>query len=266
MKPSALGHTLIWTYLVAVLVLLYCPLLPPVLSSLSPTGKSPVLSEVTFRWYGELGKNPLLVNSIETSVLVALLTGLITPLLALLAAMAVRELRIPRLVLLLLLLPLFIPGVSMGLANAFFFRELGIAPAVWTITVVHVLWALPFASLIILTAMASFDPVYVEAAYVTGAGRLRAFLDVELPLIRPGVMGGAVFSVILSFNETVRTTLVQGAMNTVQTYIWSRFLQVGLSPPIYALMSIMISLTLALILILLFFSFRRTRLSAETGA
>lgn len=259
MRPSALARGLVWFYVAAVLALLYGPLLPPVLTSLSPTGKTPALGALTFRWYGELGKNPMLVGSIETSFQVALLTGLITPLLALLAAMAVRELRVPRLVLLVLLLPLFIPGVSMGLANAFSFRELGISPSLWTITAVHVLWALPFASLIILTAMASFDPVYVEAAYVSGAGRLRAFLDIELPLIRPGVLGGAVFSVILSFNETVRTTLVQGAMNTVQTYIWSRFLQVGLSPPIYALMSIMIALTLALILILLVFSFRRTR-------
>ena len=90
--------------------------------------------------------------------------------------------------------------------------------------------------------MSAFDPVYLEAAYVHGASRLRAFLDIELPLIAPGVAGSATFSIILSFNETVRTTLVQGPLNTVQTYIWSRYLQIGLTPSIYALMSIMIVL------------------------
>ena len=107
--------------------------------------------------------------------------------------------------------------------------------------------------------MSAFDPVYLEAAYVHGASRLRAFLDIELPLIAPGVAGSATFSIILSFNETVRTTLVQGPLNTVQTYIWSRYLQIGLTPSIYALMSIMIVLTLALIVILLLFSLRRRR-------
>lgn len=257
MRRSQTAQLLNWAYTAAILALLYLPLIPPLLTSVSPTGRNPALSGLTFKWYGELGQNPVLVGSIETSVLVALLTGLITPFLALCAAMAVRELRIPRLVLLLLLLPLFIPGVTMGLANALFLTQLGVSPSLTTIVIVHVLWALPFAFLIILTAMSSFDPVYLEAAYVHGASRLRAFLDVELPLIAPGVAGSATFSIILSFNETVRTTLVQGPLNTVQTFIWSRYLQVGLTPPIYALMSIMILLTLVLIVVLLFFTLRR---------
>ena len=81
----------------------------------------------------------------------------------------------------------------------------------------------------------------------------------ELPLITPGVAASATFSIILSFNETVRSTLVQGPLNTIQTFIWSRYLQVGLTPPVYALMSIMIVLTLVLIAILLLFSLRHNR-------
>ena len=91
-----------------------------------PGGRNPDLSGITFRWYIELPANPVLTGSIATSIKVALIVGLVTPPLALLGAMAVRELRIRRLLLLLLLLPLFIPGVSLGLASAFFFSELGI--------------------------------------------------------------------------------------------------------------------------------------------
>lgn len=259
MKRTHLSQALLWTYVVIVLTLLFLPLLPPLATSVSPTGRQPDLSAITFKWYADLTANPVLAGSIEISAIVAALTGLITPLLALCATMAVRELRIPRIVLLLLLLPLFIPGVSLGLANAFLFQQFGLPPSLANIVIVHVLWALPFAFLIILTAMSTFDPVYLEAAYVHGAGRLRAFLTVELPLIWPGVMGSATFSVILSFNETVRTSLVQGPFNTVQTYVWSRYLQVGLTPQIYALMSLMIVLTLILIGGLLFYNLRRMR-------
>jgi ABC-type spermidine/putrescine transport system permease subunit II len=108
-------------------------------------------------------------------------------------------------------------------------------------------WALPFATLVILIAMATFDPIYLEAAWMCGANRLQAFVDVELPLIRPGVLGAATFSLILSFNETIRTAAVQGGQNTVQTYIWSTYKQVGLSPTLYALMSLLIVLTLTLV-------------------
>jgi ABC-type spermidine/putrescine transport system permease subunit II len=243
-----LRHALAWAYVAAALAFLYLPLVPPLAFSVAPaTAGGPA----TLRWYVELWANPLLVGAIWNSLLIGALVGLLTPPLALLAAMAVRELRMPRLIVLLILLPLFIPGVSMGLATAFFFRLSGIPPSFWTITAVHVVWALPFAFLIILAVMATFDPVYLEAAYLHGANRLRAFLDVELPLIRHGILGAGIFAVILSFNETVRTALVQGPLNTVQTYIWSTFLQVGLSPTLHALMSLLIVLTLALVLVLL---------------
>ena len=208
---------LAWTYIALVLLFLYVPLVPPLASSLAPAGVGE--PGPTLRWYRELWRNPLLVGGIQNSLLIGALVGVLTPPLALLAAMAVRELRPKRLIVLTMLLPLF----------------------------VHVLWALPFAFLIILAVMATFDPVYLEAAYLHGAGRWRAFVDVELPLIRHGVLGAGIFSVILSFNETVRTGLVQGPLNTVQTYIWSTFLQVGLSPTLYALMSLLIALTLALV-------------------
>ena len=115
------------------------------------------------------------------------------------------------------------------------------------IAIVQTAWALPFATLIVVTAMSTFDPVYLEAAYVSGAERWRAFVDVELPLIRSGISGAATFSLILSFNETIRTAVVQGPLNTVQTYIWSTYRQVGLSPALYALMSLLIVLTVALV-------------------
>jgi spermidine/putrescine transport system permease protein len=150
----------------------------------------------------------------------------------------------------------------MGLASAIFFQQLGITPSLWTMLSVQVLWALPFAFLIILTAMATFDPVYLEAAYVHGANQLRAFRDVELPLIGRGILGGAIFSFILSLNETVRTQLVEGAHNTVQTYIWSTYLQVGLSPTLYALMTLLILATLLFVLVLLFVNVRRLRRAA----
>jgi ABC-type spermidine/putrescine transport system permease subunit II len=82
---------------------------------------------------------------------------------------------------------------------------------------------------------------------MSGAGRWRAFWDIEFPLIRPGLSAAATFALILSFNETIRTAIVQGPLNTVQTYIWSTYRQVGLSPTLYALMTLLIAITPVLI-------------------
>ncbi|MGH7072538.1 MAG: ABC transporter permease [Acetobacteraceae bacterium] len=233
-----------WTLIGAFLVLLYLPLLPPILFSVGLA--TPGASAVTFHAFAELSANPILVTATITTIEVAVIVGLAAPALGLLSALAVRALGAPRLVMLLILLPLFIPAISMGLATSFFFRELGIEPSILTVALVQTLWALPFATLVMLTAMSAFDPVLLEAAYVTGANRLRGFLDIELPIIRPGVFGAIVFSLILSFNETIRTSLVQGPLNTLQTYIWSTYKQTGLAPSIYALMTLLILLTLLL--------------------
>jgi ABC-type spermidine/putrescine transport system permease subunit II len=245
-RPGVL-RTLPWLPFGLILAALYLPLAPPLLFSVGAGGPAGGGEGLTWHWYASLPDNPLLLGAVGTTLAIALVTAVAAPLLGLLAAMAVRELRIPRLILLLVLLPLFIPGVSMGLATALFVRQLDLTPGFWSIALVHVLWALPFATLIILTVMAGFDPVYLEAAYMTGANRWRAFRDIELPQIRGGVFGAATFALILSFNETIRTSLVQGGLNTVQTYIWSTYLQVGLSPSLYALMSLLIFATAVLL-------------------
>ncbi len=247
------SRAVFWVVTVVALAFLYAPLVPPLILSATARYQFGQITDApafTLRWYVEMWSNPILVQAFETSVIVAVVVGLATTVLALLAARAVRELRVRRLIIILMLLPLFVPGISMGVATGFFFRELGIPASLLSIVVVHIVWALPFAFLILLTAMATFDPVFLEAAHLSGANRWRAFFDIELPLIYPGVVGAAIFSMIISFNETIRTTMVQGPHNTVQTYIWSTFKQIGLTPTLFALMGLLIVVTFGLVLLL----------------
>jgi ABC-type spermidine/putrescine transport system permease subunit II len=243
-RGARAATALIWAGLGLVLLFLYAPLVPPAIHSFEGA-----LGDAggPFRHYAAIFEDARLMGALRTSLAVGALVALFAPFLALLAAEAVRIWRTPRLIIALVLLPLFVPGVSMGLATGLFFQILGFKPSLLTIAAVQVLWALPFAFLVILTVMANFDQVYLEAAYMSGAGRLRAFFEIELPQIHHGILGAAVFSLILSFNETIRTAVVQGGRNTVQTYLWSQYQQVGLSPHLFALMTLIIVITLALI-------------------
>jgi spermidine/putrescine transport system permease protein len=256
-EATAPSHALLWLYVGLVLLFIYLPLVPPLLFSV--TSNVGGAETFTLAWYVDMWRNPILTQAIVTSLEVGLIVAIVAPLLGLAAAMAIRELSMPRLILALVLLPLFIPGVSAGLATALFFRQAGIPPSLLTIAIVQVVWALPFATLVILIAMSTFDPVYLEAASMSGASRLRGFLDIELPLIRSGLFGAVTFSLILSFNETIRTSVVQGGYNTVQTYIWATYKQIGLSPALYALMSLLIALTLALVVAFLVAGARGSR-------
>ena len=238
--PIATRTWPMWFLIGVVLTILYVPVIPVLL--LSFRGVS--AGEWTLRWYGELWQTALILRALQTTAAIALIVGLLATVLGLIAALSIRELGIPRLILLAILLPLFIPGVSMGLASALLFKLIGIAPSITTIVIVQTVWALPFATLIILTVMAAFDPTYLEAAYDAGATRWQAFRDIEFPLIAPGIYGAASFSLTLSINETIRTSAVQGAWNTIPTYIWSAYKQIGLSPVLYALMGLIIISTI----------------------
>jgi ABC-type spermidine/putrescine transport system permease subunit II len=240
------SRVLVWLCLAGVLAFLYAPLVPPLLLAI----QDPVTENISLQNFGTIHSDPTLVGALTNSVLLAAVVGVTAPLLGLAAAQAVRYFGVPRLIVTVILLPLFIPGVSMGVSSSLFFNLTGIDPSLLTMATVQTLWALPFAFLIILTVMAGFDTLYLEAAYTCGANRTQAFWDVELPQIAPGISGAATFSVILSFNETVRTAVVQGGNNTVQTFIWSRYQQVGLTPNMYALMTAIIVVTLLLILVL----------------
>jgi spermidine/putrescine transport system permease protein len=256
LASSRAATALIWACLGLVLLFLYGPLMPPAIHSFARTGGG---TTGLFDNYAAIFQDERLIRALRTSLVVGVLVAVIAPLLALLAAEAARVWRMPRLIIALMLLPLFVPGISMGLATGLFFHILGVKPSLLTITAVHVLWALPFAFLIILTVMANFDQVYLEAAYMSGAGRLRAFLEVELPQIHQGILGAAVFALIISFNETIRTSVVQGARNTVQTYLWSQYQQVGLAPHLFALMTLIIIITLALIAVVALIEGRQRR-------
>lgn len=261
-RERAILRYVMWAWTVAALIMLYLPMVPPPIFSLSDKGVADALSHPSLAAYSDILTQPVLLQAIWTSLGVALVVGVVTPVLALLAAIAVRELNIPRVVLVLTLLPLFIPGVSMGLATAFLFERMGLEPSLLSICIVNVLWALPFAFLVVLTAMSSFDTVLLEAAWMLGSNRWHAFWDIEFPAIRSGVVGAATFSMIISFNETARTSLVQGIHNTVQTYIWATYKQIGLSPTLYALMTVLILITLLLVLAFWSVSDRRNELPA----
>ena len=236
-------------FLLIVLLFLYAPLVPPAIESFSGPN---VLSGSLLSNYSAIFDDARLLKAVQVSIMVGLITAVVAPLLALIAAQSVRNWQRPRLIVGILLVPLFVPGVSMGVSTALFFKLLGLPPSIFTIAAVQIIWALPFAFLVILTVMATFDQVYLEAAHMCGAGPIRAFFEVELPQIHPGLTGASVFSLIISFNETIRTAIVQGGNNTVQTYIWSQYQQVGLSPKTYALMTLLIATTLLLLGILAF--------------
>jgi ABC-type spermidine/putrescine transport system permease subunit II len=245
---------LAWLLLSLVLAFLYLPMLMPVMAAF---GSLPADGHLLSNFLAVF-EDQRLKQAMSNSFLIGLVVAIITPILSIFLAHAIRKLNIPRIILAFILLPLFVPGISMGVATALFFQVLGLSPSLLSIVLIQTIWALPFSTLVVLTVMSRFDVVYLEASYMLGYNKLSSFFRIELPMIAQGVIGAAIFSFILSFNETVRTAVVQGRHNTIQTYLWSQYQQVGLSPALYALMTMVILVTFSLIVLLAVMDSRKT--------
>ena len=117
---------------------------------------------------------------------------------------------------------LVLPGILIGVAVLVSYRMLlGIPTGLWSVVLVHFIWAMPFSLLCVLIVAARFDTRLLDAAKDLGANSWQQFFDVELPLLKPGITASIFFSFLLSFNELPRTEYVHGGLVTLPYFIWT---------------------------------------------
>lgn len=130
---------------------------------------------------------------------------------------------------------LVVPGVLISLGIGITFQVLGIQTNWFSSGLgAHLTWTVPFAFLIMLGVFNRFNPFYEEAARDLGAGDAATFKEIVLPLIAPSLVGIALLSFTLSYDEFIRTSLVSGQNNTLPLEIFGMTTNVT-SPALYAL-------------------------------
>ena len=183
------------------------------------------------------------------SLIIGLLVGLVCAVVATLVGRALPNARRPGRMLLIFLLPLFVPGMSMGAALFICARSmLGLKLGFWSIAMGHFVWAFPFALLIILVLTTRFDHRLVEAGRDLGASNWRVFWDIEFPLLMPGIVSAGLFGFLMSFNEVLRTIFLRGTAETMPVWNWVQAAaQQSQVPIIFALATIVLLITLPLL-------------------
>jgi len=227
----------IWALALAGLAVIYAPPFYLVAISLNPALQPglPSLSDLSLTWYARLAHERGLVAALRQSAGVATITAVLATLLSLLAALAYQEMRRARSAwFLAMLLPMFVPGVIQGLALSVIFTRLHLRPSMLTVAAGHLLWAMPFAFIVILTSLGAVRGSFLMAAADLGAGWWRRFRDVILPLIRPGLVSAFLFAFLLSLNEFARAFYLVGRQNTLPIEMFGK-MNAGASPTIYAL-------------------------------
>jgi ABC-type spermidine/putrescine transport system permease subunit II len=235
------------------LFLLYLPIFGLAILSFSAQPLTGIPWPLTVNWYASLfaGQNARWIDPLLTSIGIGLLVSVLATAAALLIGRLLPQMRHGARVLSAYLLVLVLPGILVGIAILIFYRGLlGIRTGFWSIVLAHFVWALPFALLCILIVAIRFDRTLLDAARDLGASRYRQFIDIEIPLLKPGISASLFFSFLLSFNELPRTLYTRGGITTLPYYIWTassaHSSQVSL---VYALSAIIMAVSFVLILV-----------------
>lgn len=208
---------------VGMFMLIYGPVLWLALMSISAEPLSGIPGPFTLRWYDKLFADLRWVDPLLNSLAVGAAVGLSCAAASLLVARQVPAMRRRGLLLVAFLLPLFIPGVLIGVSLFLYFRViLGLQMGWWSLFVGHFSWAYPFSLIALLVNTTRFDARLLDAAGDLGASPWRRFWDIEFPLILPGVVAAALFGFLLSFNELSRSILLSGRVETLPIFEWAQ--------------------------------------------
>jgi putative spermidine/putrescine transport system permease protein len=196
--------TLLFTGLV--LLFLIAPILAimPLSFNAEPYFSYP-MPGLSLRWYDDFFNNERWMNALKTSLLIAFCVTILATILGTVAALGLSRANLPfkSLILGTLISPMIVPVIITAVALYLFHAWLGLIGTLLGMVLAHTVLATPFVVVTVTSTLTSFDYSLSRAAAGLGAPPLKVFTAVILPLILPGVISGALFAFVISFDESV---------------------------------------------------------------
>jgi spermidine/putrescine transport system permease protein len=246
---SRTGRWVLAAFFVLLVAFLYAPIVLLLIFSFNDSELPTFpLSGFTLEWYRQFLSNGELHEALKTSAVVAALSSIGAVTLAILASMAlVRRFRGRAAASVLLLSPLVIPYIVFGVSLLLFFHAVGVDRGVNTVVIGHIVITLPYAILVLVPRLEQIDVNLQEAAYDLGAGRLRTFRSIVLPLILPAVVAAFLIAFTTSFDEYAVASFVVGTQPTFPIYLYGALRFPSRLPEVIAVAVVVMILSLAVV-------------------
>ncbi|HJO62829.1 MAG TPA: ABC transporter permease [Desulfobacterales bacterium] len=206
----------------------------PEMLSLDPTGYS-------LRWYQDFFTNPNWHGAVKNSFIIAIFSTLISTFLGTLAALGLSRPNFPfrTTIMGILISPMIVPLIISAAGMYFFYSRINLQGTFTGVILAHASLATPFVLIAVTATLVGFDRNLTRSAASLGAAPMRVFFRIIVPLITPGVISGALFAFVTSFDEVV-VILFVGSYRQ-RTIPWQMFsgIREQISPTILAVASIL---------------------------
>lgn len=236
---------------------IYAPILLIVVFSFNSNPVNMMIWEsFTFDWYKTifgfsavatesalyLDSTDQLYAAVKNSLIIALTTTIIATVFGTAIALAVTRFRfrLKGFYRALMFMPMIMPDIILGIALLIFFVSVGMKLSVLTIIVGHCTFLISYVFIVVSARIADMDESLEEASSDLGANGWVTFRRVTLPMILPGVIGGALLAFIISMDDLVITYFIAGVdSQTLPVFIYG-MLRRGIKPEINAIATIML--------------------------
>ena len=245
-KNKNLRNLFIWL----VYSFLYLPIIILVIFSFNKSKMNIVFSGFTLDWYAKLFQNTDLLEAFGNTMLIAVLSTAISTIIGTMSAVALQKYNFPgkTLVNRLIYIPIVIPEIVLGISLLSVYTLVHLNLGIFSILLSHIAFSIPFVITSVRSNLSQLSSDYEEASYDLGAGKIRTFFSVTLPLITPGVISGATLAFTLSLDDVVISYFTAGpGSNTLPLKIYS-MIKTGITPDVNALSSLIL-ITVIIVLI-----------------
>lgn len=202
----------------------------------------------SLRWYEEFFTSDQWLMGLKNSIIVGIFATLVATTLGTLAALGLNraDFRGKTAVMAILISPIIIPIVITAAGMFYFYASIGLSSTLTGLVLAHAALGVPFVVITVSATLVGFDHNLVRAGASLGANPVRVFFKVTLPMILPGVVSGALFAFITSWDELVVAIFLAGAEeHTLPRRMWSGIREL-LSPTITAVATMLILFSILL--------------------
>ncbi len=217
--------------------------------------------EATEGWWSDMWQNAQWVRATKNSFIIGFWATLLATGFGTLAAIGLSRSEMPYkgLIMSILISPMIVPLIVTA-AGMFYFYSNDFNPFVegkqalagtkLGIILAHAALGTPFVIITVTSTLVGFDNSLTKAAANMGAGPVRTFFKVQMPLILPGVISGGLFAFITSFDEVVAVLFLASPEDkTIPRQMWSGIRE-QISPTILAVATILVIISICLLTVL----------------
>ncbi|MHA1570578.1 MAG: ABC transporter permease [Alphaproteobacteria bacterium] len=204
----------------------------------------------SLRWYNSVLENPNWMLAIRNSFIIGFFATIVATTLGTVAAVGLASPNMPfkRVITALLLAPMIVPLIIIAAGMFFFYTRFNLVGSFPGLIIAHAALGVPFVIVTVTATLVGFDRSLYNAGLSLGANPVRVFMDVVLPLIRPGVISGGLFAFVTSFDEVVLVLFLAGPeQRTIPRQMFSG-LREQINPTILAVATLLVFVSACLLL------------------